>query len=320
VVKRYEGFVLAHDNLIFARTEDDSMLVRMRKEVTGLAGIICSSEGERILQAVKMPDDHIQELIAHCEAERAKESEGIVVGSFVRVLDGGTKSMCGFVESIDGILASIRISYLTKYIYLTTPIRNLLNLDHVEPARRVYYYSALVAEVEDTSILAADLAMTEEQTQPEEEPQEEIAEVINLKARDRSTMATLRALIEDGEHDPKRLATKALQRMNAGETDKIGNLFMLHCFVKQLLAPFYPECKSWREVQNIVGYRQGVPELKKISDGMGLDIIEYTPDNQKRGRVNMRPNKIDWHDPEAVSRYNKAKRDKKLADAASQQG
>jgi hypothetical protein len=315
VVKRDIGsWELAHNNLIFARTQDDAMVFRLRKECTGLAMIMCSSEGERVTRAIKMPDADMQTLIAHCEVMRAKESEGIVVGSFVRIQDGGSKHLCGCVDGIANGMADVRVNYLSKFIYVTTPVRNLLNLDHVEPGKRVYYYGPLVEEVDDVSLLAEDLVMDEEV-----QPPGSMAPIYprgSRGIRERTTMASLRAIVEAGERDPRTLATKVLQRMKDGDTETIGTLFMLHVFVKQLLAPHYAECKNWREAQRKIGYHFGVPELKAISDRMGLNIEEKTPGDKKR--VTMRT-KIDWTDPEAVKAYQKERR-VRLAAAASPQG
>jgi transcription antitermination factor NusG len=283
IVKRGETVELAHSDLIYARAKNRRTIFRLRKEVTGLAGVLCRTENQAVNGAIEIPDADIQKLIAHCEAQRAKESEGIAPGSFVRVLDGTLKMFCGFVESIapEGtgaqIMAVVRINYISKFIYVTTPVRNLENLDHVKPSRRVYFFSDLVEKMEDDSLIAEYLEVEEEK-----EPVEDLSlpalprtEPRLIKHRG-SLVGLIRDLIAAGELDPRTIAKAIISGMLDGTVDKTKNTYQIFCAVKIKVIPAMG-VKNWRAVEKRVGYKFKAFNLHFIALKMGLDVPFETP-------------------------------------------
>jgi hypothetical protein len=132
--------------ILFVRSTSFQGLVRLRR-VTGVQSLVTVGDCNVPSKAIPVDDDYVQTIIAESEKEFLSRSEGIEVGSFVRVLNGDTRDYCGVVEAIGDGRATVRIALTARNIILDTPIRNLLNISHVPPDQRVYYFCPLVEEL-----------------------------------------------------------------------------------------------------------------------------------------------------------------------------
>lgn len=88
-------------------------------------------------QPVPIEDAFIQEVIQKCKDITEGNSQGIAEGSFVRVLLGRYRMLCGKVESVSNGIAGIRIALKAKPVNLFAPLTALQNLG---TAQRDYFY------------------------------------------------------------------------------------------------------------------------------------------------------------------------------------
>ena len=65
----------------------------------------------------------------------------------------------------DGI-ARVEVLLKTKHLNVTTPVKNLLNLDHVPACKRVFYYGPQVEALNDDTLIAEDLVLYVEKPAP----------------------------------------------------------------------------------------------------------------------------------------------------------
>lgn len=133
-------FSLKTGSYVFLRSDKKKELQKF-KGVTGVVGVLCEGEQQRIDKAIMVEDDYVQNLISESNLEHRDAPKDIRVGSFVRVLDGLDKGFCGEVSSIDRDYALIRVELKTRQMFIDTPLHNLKNLDYVPEHSRVFYYS-----------------------------------------------------------------------------------------------------------------------------------------------------------------------------------
>ena len=132
--------------IVFVRSTSFQGLVRLKK-VIGVQSLVTEGDSNHPSKAIKVEDDYVQTIIAESEKEFLSRSEGIEVGSFVRVLNGETRDYCGTVEAVNEGRATVHIALTTRNILLDTPVHNLLNISHVPADQRVYYFCPLVEEL-----------------------------------------------------------------------------------------------------------------------------------------------------------------------------
>ena len=133
---------------LFVRSTSFPGLLRL-KTITGVVSLVTEGDSNRPSKVIKVEDSYVQGLIRAAEKRFKEHSAGVEVGSFVRVLNGETRDFCGTVRAIDNWKAIVRIRLKTKSIMLETPVSNLLNLSHIHPELRAYYYCPLVTNLKD---------------------------------------------------------------------------------------------------------------------------------------------------------------------------
>jgi hypothetical protein len=126
---------------LFIRSTSLSALSKLRR-VTGVGDLVADG-----CSPLEVEDSYVQELIA-ADEELHRNRNGIQVGSFVRILQGQVRGLCGTVDKLSGSRAVVRIDMPTKVICVDTPVTNLLNLVNVPETKKVYFYSPLVEAME----------------------------------------------------------------------------------------------------------------------------------------------------------------------------
>jgi hypothetical protein len=110
VVKRdLDLFELSTEVYVFARSTSFSALFRL-KSVTGIAGLVTANDSGRASEVLTWPDEDVQKLIATAEQDFQRRAAGIETGSFVRILNGQMRDLCGVVEIRDDGRVVVRIS------------------------------------------------------------------------------------------------------------------------------------------------------------------------------------------------------------------
>lgn len=107
------------------------------KTVMGVQGLLRDGRG----QLIPTDDRFVQTVVEASERTAAGWSEGIVAGSFVRILYGRERMLCGWVEERDHREAVVRVPMKMRELYWKGPVRALLNLASVPKREQVYYYS-----------------------------------------------------------------------------------------------------------------------------------------------------------------------------------
>jgi hypothetical protein len=108
---------------LWMRVADLKYLARITS-IMGLQGMVTDSADKPVLAEPSF----VENLIAKCKAVSDSWSEGILVGSGVRVLLGTGHGLCGVVEKLDGGDAEVRIALRSRSVRLKVPVRALKNL------------------------------------------------------------------------------------------------------------------------------------------------------------------------------------------------
>jgi hypothetical protein len=122
---------------LYARTKD----LRALNNITGAVfkqrariSVLRDTTGAMI----PLEDSFVQEVAERCRLVRRNWSKGIRPGSFVRVLLGSQRMLCGKVTGIDGDRAVVDVSLRLRRLKLTIPVGALENLGM---RRKEYYYN-----------------------------------------------------------------------------------------------------------------------------------------------------------------------------------
>ena len=151
-----DTFTLLTECYIFIRADDVLQVAKLRK-VTGVQAIMALDDSTRPNKFIRVEDDYVQGLIKQCWNTHFKRSQGIHHGTWVRIIDGETRDMCGSVIALAGDRVMVKIDMKTKPVMVETSIHNLVDLSHVPEAHRVFYYSSPVREfLEDHGTDAED--------------------------------------------------------------------------------------------------------------------------------------------------------------------
>jgi len=135
-----KGITLAYPYFL-ARTKDNKQWEKV-KAVFGVQGLLRDAKD----QILTVPDHYVQDL-NHKTFETMKTwHAGIRTGSFVRVLYGPFRMLCGTVRTKKQILlrnhrVHVHISLASRNLVLTAPIHALQNLGDVPTGLRKYYYT-----------------------------------------------------------------------------------------------------------------------------------------------------------------------------------
>jgi hypothetical protein len=260
VVRRdLDVFELSTQDCIFGRSTNFQSLLRL-KSVTGVVGLMTLADSGRASEVLAWPDADVQKLIATAEEEFRQQVVGIEPGTFVRILNGQIRDLCGVVEVIGDGKAVVRITLRTKSILLETPIRNLLNLGQVPKEQRVYYFGPLVDQLikdkpeEGPKLIEEDLRLREatpqievpDEPSPDPEPRK--------RPRQRTVTALVKKLVMlENKSNPMEIAKVVVAALKGGEIRAPKNLFIVYCIIKNLLLREHfrkidPSIKNYREV------------------------------------------------------------------------
>jgi transcription antitermination factor NusG len=253
-------FSLKTGSYVFLRSDKKKELQKF-KGVTGVVGVLCESEQQRIDKAIMVEDEYVQDLIRTSSSEFRDIPKDIKIGSFVRILDGLDKGFCGTVSSIDRDYALVRVELKTRQMFIDTPTHNLKNLDYVPEHSRVFYYSELVdeyvREYDETAIMMLGQDLKFDQDVPEVKQDLEAEDRKVKFGRSRTVTAMTKNLIYDGERDPKIIITKTLAAIEAGEIKKPKSAFIFYSILKQAIIETLfkgnPDIKTYKDVVRLHG-------------------------------------------------------------------
>ena len=274
-------FSLKTNSYIFLRSDKKKELQRF-KGVTGVVGILCEGEQQRIDKAIMVDDEYVQNLIAETQENFNKAPQDIRVGSFVRILDGLDKGFCGHVQNIDHDYALVRVELKTRQMYIDTPLHNLKDLSHVPKHSRVFYYSELideyVREYDETAImmLSQDLQFDNKIQENKTEPEYEERKV--KFGRHKTVTAMTKSLIFSGVRDPKVIIRETLKAIEAGDIKKPKSAFIFYSILKQaIMETLFKEdsnVKTYKDVVRIYGesYRFSPKMISELDENKTLTI------------------------------------------------
>jgi hypothetical protein len=255
-------FSLQTSSYVFLRSDKKKELQKF-KGVTGVVGILCDGEQQRIDKALMVEDDYVQNLIRETEQRFRQAPENIRVGSFVRVLDGLDKGFCGHVTSLDREFALVKVELKTRQMFIDTPIHNLKDLSHVPEHSRVFYYSELiddyVREYDEaaTLMLSQDLAFAQEEPEVQPDTESDSEERKVKFGRQKTVTAMTKNLLFSGERDPKVIIQATLKAIEAGDIKKPKSAFIFYSILKQAIMETLfrdtPEIRTYKDVVRIHG-------------------------------------------------------------------
>jgi ribosomal protein L32 len=296
VVERdLDVFSLSTGPYIFVRSTSFSCLLRL-KQITGCVSLVTEGESNRPSKAIPVEDSYVQTLIKQAEEEHRKRAIGIEVGSFVRILNGETRDFCGHVEIIGDGKAVVRVTLKTKSILLETPVRNLLNISHVPPCMRVFYFGPIVEQLfkdadEAKALIEEDLHM-DESAQPVEAIEEQPAGEPKRHSRQRTVTALVKKLVLiEGQHNPMEITKIVVAALKRKEIKAPKNLFILYCIVKDRLMKDYfkkidPGIKNYRDAIKKFGreYKFSASQIAKLDPELGIPVLtqEVCKDGRSR--------------------------------------
>jgi hypothetical protein len=291
---------------IFARSTSFSALLRL-KSVTGVVCLVTEGESNRPNKAIPIEDQYVQQIISEAEEEFRNRAVGIEVGSFVRILNGETRDYCGTVEVISDGQAIVKIDLKTKQLLVETPLRNLLNLSHVPPEQRVFYFCDLVVELAKDNQL--DLIAEDRQMEDADQPADihvegDGVETPQRHSRQRTVTAMVkRMILIDKQHDPMTIARAIVAKLKTNEIKPPKNLFIVYCIIKDNLLKQHfklvdPSLTNYREVIHKYGkaYKFSANDIAKIDPNLDIPVatLEVCKDGRSReARLKNRALKLD---------------------------
>lgn len=250
-------YTLKTASYVFIRTDCRKELTRFRT-ITGVLGILCEGEQQRLDKALLVDDDYVQGLIRECEEHFKMAPSDIVVGSFVRVLDGLDRGFCGVVASIEQDYALVAIELKTRKLFVETPLHNLKDLSHVPVEQRVFYYSEVVRNYaeeyaeESLVTLEKDIKYKAPPLLADDDTHGDNGEKKVKFGRQKTITAVAKRLMYAGVRDPKEMVTTILQEIKAENIKKPKSIFILYFVLKQIIMETLfstdPEIKSYKDV------------------------------------------------------------------------
>jgi hypothetical protein len=127
------GVVLFYPNILIQCR--DLRVLKDIRTVMGVQGVTMANESTPL----EIPSSFGEQMIAKSEQVSEGWSDGIKKGSFVRILLGERRMLCGNCISVDRGIADIRISLTTRNLRVRIPVRALLKLEIPKEKRRYYY-------------------------------------------------------------------------------------------------------------------------------------------------------------------------------------
>jgi hypothetical protein len=288
VVKRdLDVFDLSTGSYAFVRSTNFSSLLRLRT-ITGVVGLVTQGDTNHPSDVIRVSHEYVHSLIKEAEDNHANRVSDIELGSFVRVLDGETRDLCGTVENLDNGRAIVRIIMCTKSILLETPIRNLLNISHVPLEHRVYYFGPLVENLVKDLGKEGELLFQEDLRLDKPEMPMDIPNATSDTPKKHSRQRTITALVKkmiliEGKHLPMEIAKAVIVALKKGDIKAPKNLFIVYCLVKDLLMKNYfkekdPNITNYREVIRKYGsqYKFSAEKIAKLDPSLGLPLSSST--------------------------------------------
>jgi hypothetical protein len=279
---------------IFARSTSFNALLRL-KSVTGVVCLVTEGESNRPSKAIPIGDDYVQQIIGEAEEEFRQRGQGIVVGSFVRILNGATRDYCGHVEIVNDGQACIRVDLKTKSLLIETPLRNLLNLAHVPVDQRVFYYCNLVDELAKdgmVGLVEEDLQLDDSSPALDSVVEGDGQEEPKRHSRQRTVTALVKRLVLlDKETDPMRIAKLVVAALKKKDIKAPKNLFIVYCIIKDNLLKGHfktldPTLTNYREVIHRYGkqYKFSANDIAKLDSGLDIPVVtvEVCKDGRSR--------------------------------------
>lgn len=228
----HEAFEIKSDCLIFVHS-DSFEKVRSLRSVIGIAALMTEENSRR---PVKVPEDYVRPMINEAREAFHQNSLDILEGHFVRILDGDSRDYCGHVLQIRDGRAQVRVVLKGRMLLIDTPTGNLVNLNHVEEDRRVYYYCDLIEEFitemgdDGQALISPDLEVQAQaptsQVYLSKRPKKH-------RSRHETVTALVRHLLSEGEQDMLPLTTKILEAIKADRIKKPRTAHIIYSIVKR---------------------------------------------------------------------------------------
>lgn len=217
---------LASADLIYIRGNDLKKMLRIRTAVTGIVGIVTTGDSNRAWDVIPIDDEYVQNLIRDAQEAFCGRSRGIRVGSFVRLVAGSLRDLCGHVEGIEAGWATVCVNLGIKRVWVKTPMLNLLNLSHVSKNRQVYFYGELVENM-------AHPGLVEKYTEVDRPEIDRTAPPDSRKERTATGM--VRKLVGAGERQPMQIAWLVFEAIKADKIKAPKNLTIVQSIIKERL-------------------------------------------------------------------------------------
>lgn len=125
------GIELLYPNILI-RTNGDLSGIR---SVMGVQGVTLGVGG----QPLTLDNEFVGELIRKTEAAEDGWSGDVEVGSFVRILLGNQRMLCGEVKKLRKGIAEVLVSLTVRNVRIRIPVKALLKLKVRAKERRYYY-------------------------------------------------------------------------------------------------------------------------------------------------------------------------------------
>jgi hypothetical protein len=303
IARDLDTFTLMTECYIFIRSDNPTKVGRLRR-ITGVQAVMAEADSTRITKFIQVEDSYVQSLIKQCWDVHYLRSKSIKESSWVRILDGETRDMCGTVVAIVGDRVMVQIDMKTKPVLVETSLHNLLDLSHVPVAHRVFYYSGPVQQfLEDQGVdaeaaIATDLNYDEDEVraflgQEDAPPPPPITYLGPSSARthtSREQTATrlITSLIQGGEKDVRVLLTKTVEaiRGRSIKTPKTATI-LWHVLRQAVITHMFPEASGVKVYSDVIAkfgssYRltpkdvlMAIPELP-LRPLAGIKVTETT--------------------------------------------
>jgi len=312
-----DKFEIMTDCYIFVRSLDPKKIVKLRT-VTGVVWLVCHGEGTHPGRLIYLDNAYVDDLIDKCKDVFNKRSLGIVKGSFVRIIDGHIRDLCGIVKNIDNEIAIIQIDLKTTSMLLETPIKNLINMDFVPEEKRVFYYSSVISDEKDLELdellkedLIGDRMIDVNVHTIDDDDYKEIVKNLEChvdgnrktktgklkRTNQQMITAFVKNMIYAGEKDVRVISSKLFQAIKDDKIKKPKNLIIAWCVIKfHITKTLYgndPDIKSYKDVITKYGnsYKISIKELSKMAPWLPIKSEdECTDGRSKKARASKQLN------------------------------
>jgi transcription antitermination factor NusG len=286
-------FEMKTGSYVFVRSTPEGFHSLLRlKTVTGVLGLVTEGESNQPSKSIPVENSYVQGLIKDAEKAFNDKASDIQVGLFVRIIDGETRDYCGIVETINDGKAVVKVDLKTKCVLVETPVRNLINLDHVPKELRVFYYNPVLSELaidsrEIEELVAEDRAFIEKEDEFKDNNQ---ALVKQRHSRQKTVTALVKRLILiDKQIEPIPIAKLVIKAIKNEDVKAPKNLFIVYCIIKNSLMEHYFRKKdnairNYREVIHKYGrqYKFSADDIAVLDSELRIPVS--TTDVCKDGR------------------------------------